>query len=63
MKIPEIIKTSSIDLELDNMFLELKCPKCGEDMKEYVNTFRCRNKGNCNYEYKKYFQHKVEESK
>jgi hypothetical protein len=35
---------------------ELKCPECGSDMKEFVNTFRCRNRGNCNYEYKKFFQ-------
>jgi hypothetical protein len=34
---------------------EMKCPKCGNDLKEYVTRFRCRNP-ECQYEYKKYFQ-------
>lgn len=34
---------------------ELKCPKCGNDCKEYVTRFKCRN-STCDFEYTKYFQ-------
>jgi hypothetical protein len=33
---------------------EMKCPKCGNDLKEYVTRFRCRNL-ECLYEFKKLF--------
>jgi len=37
---------------------EMKCPKCGGDMKEYATCFRCRRNGSdgyCKYVFKKYF--------
>ena len=33
---------------------EMKCPKCGTDMKEYVTRFLCRNQ-NCKHEFKKFY--------
>lgn len=33
---------------------EMKCPKCGTDMKEFVLTFQCRNLA-CRYQYFKEF--------
>jgi len=33
-------------------FIEMKCPKCGGDMKEYAQKFLCRN---CDWVYKKEF--------
>jgi hypothetical protein len=38
----------------ETMQEEMKCPKCGTDMKEYVTRFGCRNQ-NCKYEFKKYY--------
>jgi len=35
--------------------LEMKCPKCGNDMKEYATCFRCRYL-ECRYTYRKVFQ-------
>lgn len=37
--------------------MELKCPKCGNDMKEYVTSFKCRNR-RCDFKYIKKFQFK-----
>ena len=34
---------------------ELKCPKCGNDCKEYATSFRCRS-SICEFKYVKYFQ-------
>ena len=31
---------------------EMKCPRCSNDMKEYVTRFRCRNQ-TCLFEYNK----------
>ena len=28
---------------------EKKCPKCGEDMKEYVTKYWCRNRYKCGH--------------
>lgn len=33
--------------------MEMKCPKCNNDMKEYIIFFKCRN---CNFKYEKKFQ-------
>jgi len=38
---------------------EILCPKCKNDMKEYVTRFICRN---CKYTYTKIFPPKVEEN-
>lgn len=35
--------------------LEMLCPKCKSEMKEFVTTYRCRNL-NCRLSIKKYFQ-------
>ena len=43
--------------EIGGNDVELKCPECGSDMKEFANTFKCRNKGNCTYVYTKKFGH------
>ena len=32
---------------------EKKCPKCGEDMKEYINKYWCRNRYKCGHIIKK----------
>jgi predicted RNA-binding Zn-ribbon protein involved in translation (DUF1610 family) len=37
---------------------EMKCPKCGGYMKEYVTCFRCRRNGNdeqCKFVFKSFF--------
>ena len=34
--------------------LEVKCPKCNSDMKEYTCTFKCRNTA-CYHKYNKQF--------
>ena len=38
----------------DNTMEEMKCPKCGNDMKEYAVSFRCRSM-ECRYRYTKVF--------
>ena len=35
--------------------IEMICPECGSEMKEYIQSFKCRNL-NCRWIYKKYFQ-------
>jgi len=35
---------------------ECKCPKCGNDMKEYVTRYRCRNPG-CFFSVMKCYPH------
>ena len=37
--------------------MELKCPHCNGDMKEYITCFMCRN---CHFKYNKKFQPKEE---
>ncbi len=40
---------------------EMKCPKCGGDMKEYVTHFKCRSTS-CAFIYQSYF-HRVKYQK
>jgi ribosomal protein S27AE len=44
-----------IEFDIKPVEPELKCPKCGEDMKEYVTRLTCRNK-ECGFTYTKQFQ-------
>ena len=37
------------------MCLEMICPECGFSVKEFVTSFRCRNKTSCQFVYKKEF--------
>ena len=48
--INHLVTEEEPDVESD---IELRCPACQSDMKEYVTQFKCRN---CNYVYRKKFQ-------
>jgi hypothetical protein len=53
----KLIGNGKMEIEIDIKPIdpELKCPKCGEDMKEYVTRFMCRNI-ECRFDYTKQFQ-------
>jgi len=40
--------------EFNKVDIEMRCPLCDYDMKEYVFNFKCRNL-DCEYVYKKKF--------